>query len=94
MVNTTQAKRVNGFDKKFLGYGFTETSLPTKLIAKYNNFVVPVPFKGCIHIDDKKISLTKKERDKIFRKKHNYYFNNYLNLILQEKKLYKNYKRR
>lgn len=84
IVNNKQAKKVNGFDIKFIGYGFTETSLPTKLIAKYNTFVVPIPYKGCVHINDKKISLTKIKKDKIFRKKHDLYFNNYLNSTLKE----------
>jgi len=84
MVDAKASKDVKGFDKNFVGYGFTETSLPTKLIAKYNYFVIPVPFNGCVHINDNKISLVKEEKDKIFQEKHKYYFNHYLNLTLKQ----------
>lgn len=80
MVDTEDAKRCNGFDLSFSGYGFTETSLPTKLVAGFRNYLVPITQGGCLHIDDEKLNVPRKEKDKIFWDRHDFYFNHYLNL--------------
>lgn len=82
MVDRWDSLSVNGFDASFRGYGFTETSLPTKLIAAYGHYIVPVVENGCIHIEDKKANLARSEKDRAFRIKHEYYFNNYLKRTL------------
>lgn len=84
VVDRESSLVANGFDTSFQGYGFTETSLPTKLIAGYGHFVVPVARGGCVHIEDKKTNVSREEKDRIFRMKHEYYFNDYLNLTLEE----------
>jgi len=84
IVDTELSKKVNGFDESFEGYGFTETSLPTKLIAGYENFLVPVIQGGCLHIDDERINVSRKEKDMIFQKKHDFYFNQYLCLTWEQ----------
>lgn len=70
---------VDGFDTRFKGYGFTETSAVTKLITQRNNTVIPCIVGGALHVENKKISIPKYKKDKIFREKHNFYFNTYLN---------------
>lgn len=84
MVNTNQAKNVKEFNNSFGKYGFTETSLITKLVARYQTFVIPILEGGGIHAEDKDVSLAKKERDRLFRIKHKLYFNKFLNLTLKE----------
>ena len=84
MVSKSESLKVGGFDESFKNYGFTETSLPTKLIAIRNNFVIPVITGGGIHIEDKAINIGQAEKDKIFRQRHQYYFNTYLNLSVKE----------
>ncbi|MEI6288468.1 MAG: glycosyltransferase family 2 protein [bacterium] len=86
IVDTRQAKQVKGFSPSFTGYGFTETSLPTKLVSAFDNYIIPVPFKGGLHIEPKKSSLKheREKKDSLFRKRHGYYFNNYLQLTLQK----------
>jgi glycosyltransferase involved in cell wall biosynthesis len=84
IVDTKDSKKCHGFDLSFKGYGFTETSLPTKLIAGFDHFLVPVHIGGCIHIDDYEVNVSRKEKDKIFWEKHDFYFNNYLKLNWQQ----------
>jgi glycosyltransferase involved in cell wall biosynthesis len=74
---------VGSFDESFRGYGFTETSLPTKLIANFNDFVIPVLIGGGIHIKDEEVNVKQSDKCIIFREKHDYYFNKYLNLSLK-----------
>ncbi len=78
VVDRKDAVNVGGFDKSFKGYGFTETSLITKLIAIKDSCVIPIVIGGGVHIEDEKVNLSRKEKDKIFRQKHNYFFKTYL----------------
>ena len=80
MVDRKEALKVNGFNESFKGYGSTETSLPTKLIAMFGDFLIPVLVGGCLHIEDNQINVTRKDKDKIFWAKHDFYFNKYLAL--------------
>lgn len=84
MVNRKDCIEVGGFNLSFQGYGFTETSLATKLIAIKNNYVVPMLIGGGLHIDDPRVNHTRKEKDKIFWEKHDFYFNKYLFLTPKE----------
>jgi hypothetical protein len=84
MVDTDASRKVNGFDGAFEGYGFTETSLPTKLIAGHGHFLVPVIQGGCVHIDDEHINVSRQNKDRIFREKHDFYFNHYLCLTWEQ----------
>ena len=84
MVSRAAALAVNGFDRSFVGYGFTETSLPTKLIALYGQYVVPVIDGTCLHIDDDSEWLSRHEKNRLFRQKHAQYFNHYLELTCKE----------
>lgn len=62
VVDTKASSEVGGFDEAFVGYGFTETSLPTKLIAGLNHYVVPVLQGGCLHIDDEEVNVSRLEK--------------------------------
>lgn len=84
MVQRKEALLVGGFNESFSDYGFTETSLPTKLIAKFNHFVVPVNSNVNIHVGNQDIDISKEEKDLIFKKKHEYYFLEFMNLTLEE----------
>ncbi len=84
MVRRVAALFVGGFDHSFQGYGFTETSLPTKLIAAFGHFVVPVVGSGCLHIEDPNANASRRIKDEAFRKRHHYYFSHYLGLTLQQ----------
>lgn len=84
MVRRESSLAVNGFDRSFVGYGFTETSLPTKLVALYGHYVVPVTDGTCLHIDDDSEWLSRYEKNRSFRQKHTQYFNHYLELTCKE----------
>jgi glycosyltransferase involved in cell wall biosynthesis len=84
MVDTTKAKLVNGFDSSFTGYSFTETTLPTKLIALQGAYVIPSLVGGGMHIEDKEINVPYQEKIRLFRKRHDYYFNSYLKLSIDQ----------
>jgi len=84
IVDTVDAKKCNGFDPAFKGYGFTETSLPTKLIAGYGHCIVPILNGGCLHVDDDEVNVSRSDKDRIFQEKHNFYFNFYLNLTWKQ----------
>ena len=84
MVNRKESLIVNGFNESFQGYGFTETSLPTKLISILGHYLIPVLVGGGVHIEDKNVNVPRGEKDKIFWKKHDFYFNKYLNLTYEK----------
>ncbi len=84
MIDRESALAVNGFDRSFVGYGFTETSLPTKLIARYDHYVVPVIDGVCLHIDDDSEGPSRGEKNELFQQKYARYFNHYLELTCEE----------
>ena len=45
-------------------YGFTETSLPTKLICQFSSMLIPVLCGRGIHIDDPLINVSREEKTK------------------------------
>lgn len=69
---------IGNFDIRFVGYGFTETSAVTRMIAERDNVVVPVLKGGALHIEDELTNVPRAEKDKIFQKKHDFYFNVFL----------------
>jgi glycosyltransferase involved in cell wall biosynthesis len=80
IVDREQSLDVNGFDSMFDGYGFTETSLPTKLIAIKENFVIPQTVGRALHLERNPAHLNQWERNARFREKHALYFRRYLDL--------------
>jgi glycosyltransferase involved in cell wall biosynthesis len=75
---------VNGFDYRFNKYGFTETSLPTKLMAAHNCFLIPQLVGGAIHFIGNPAHLSQNKRNKYFQNAHKLYFNKYLSLSLKD----------
>lgn len=69
---------IGNFDTRFVGYGFTETSAVTRMVAERNNVVVPIITGGALHIEDELTNVPRAEKDKIFQKKHDFYFNVFL----------------
>lgn len=69
---------VGGFDVRFKGYGFTETSAVTRLVAERNNVVVPCLSGGGLHMDDSEINVSRVDKDRIFKEKHAFYFDVFL----------------
>lgn len=82
IVDRSSAIKVGGFNEIFKSYGFTETSLATKLIAIEGNYVIPILIGGGVHLEDPKTNIVQAEKDKIFKQKHDFYFNTYLNMTL------------
>ncbi|HCH59340.1 MAG TPA: hypothetical protein DEV73_01845 [Candidatus Zambryskibacteria bacterium] len=84
VVNREQAISVNGCSGVFGKYGFEETSLVTKLMVKYQSYLVPITERYAIHIYDKESGIEKHERDLLFQKTHEIYFNKYTKQTLNE----------
>jgi glycosyltransferase involved in cell wall biosynthesis len=83
MVDRLASNKVGGFSNAFSGYGFTEITLSTKLIAHQNSFAIPVPVGGGGHIEDADVNLTRTEKDVRFREKHNLFYNIYLHQTIE-----------
>ena len=83
-IDRALAVSLGGFDRAFTGYGFTETSLATKAVAISNTYVVPVVNGPCIHIEDKELVIPRIEKDRIFWERHRFFFDEYLDLDLQQ----------
>ncbi len=69
---------VRAFDSRFTGYGFTETSAVTKMVAERSNVVIPCLAGGAIHIEDEDTNVPRDKKNEIFKKKHDFYFNVFL----------------
>lgn len=69
---------VGSFDKRFKGYGFDETSAITRMIAERSNVVIPCKLGGALHIEDKDINISITDKDRIFKLKHDFYFEKFL----------------
>ena len=78
------AIEVNGCSGMFGKYGFEETSLVTKLMAKYDSFIIPVVDRYAVHIYDDLSAIEKSDRDTLFQKTHAIYFNQYIKQSLNE----------
>lgn len=77
-VNRSEILAVAGFDARFKGYGFTETSAITRMVAERLNVVVPCLDGGALHIEDESVNVSREEKDEIFKVKHDFYFNIFL----------------
>lgn len=83
-VERKNAVDVGGCSAIFGPYGFEETSLVTKLMAKFGTYIVPNSKSFCLHLEDKNTSISRTAKDHLFRKTHDIYFNKYLNFKLGE----------
>ena len=77
-VSRKEALSVGGFDKRFNNYGFTETPLPTKLIALRGNYLIPIVRSSAYHVENKKELENRYSKDKYFRQAHKLFFQTYL----------------
>ncbi len=85
MVDRKDSLSVGGFDKSFTGYGFTEQSLPAKLVSYYSTCLIPLVEHFAIHLNNESNSTqTKEEKYQIFKQRHDYFFNTYLQKTLSE----------
>lgn len=78
------AMSVNGCSGIFGKYGFEETSLVTKLMAKYHSYLIPVIDRYAVHMFDDESAIKKKKRDALFQKTHAIYFNQFIKQTLNE----------
>ncbi len=69
---------IGKFDIRFKGYGFTETSAITRLVAERDNVVIPCMIGGGLHINDDNVNISREEKDKLFKEKHAFYFDVFL----------------
>jgi len=83
-VNRDEAVKVGGFSNSFKNYGFTETSVSTKIIAKFGDYVVPVRFPYLLHLNDGGAALSQSDRDFYFRQAHHLFFEIYLKQDLEK----------
>lgn len=77
MVPTVVALSVGGQDLRFRNYGFTETSLITKLIIYANAYVIPISSHMCVHVETKG-AAERHRKDQLFRRAHERFFGEYL----------------
>lgn len=77
-VDRSEILAVDGFDVRFQGYGFTETSAVTRMVAERSNVVIPCLDGGALHIEDESVNVLREEKDRIFKMKHDFYFNTFL----------------
>lgn len=77
-VLKSEINAVGNFDTRFEGYGFTETSAVTRMIAERANVVIPSLHGGALHIEDELTNVPRAEKDEIFKQKHDFYFNRFL----------------
>lgn len=77
-VNRKYALEVGGCSDMFEFYGFEETSLCTKLIVVYDSYVIPVTTSNAIHLEVKNPLMSRKTKNKFFRKSHGVFFNKFL----------------
>jgi glycosyltransferase involved in cell wall biosynthesis len=83
-VNKSTAIEVGGFSKSFRNYGFTEIPLSTKIIARFDDYVIPVPSPYLLHLHNGGVSLSQHKRNEYFKEAHNLFFQVYLKQDLCE----------
>jgi glycosyltransferase involved in cell wall biosynthesis len=74
-VLKSEINAIGNFDTRFKGYGFTETSAVTRMVAELSNIIIPSVNGGALHIEDELTNIPRDEKDKIFKQKHDFYFN-------------------
>lgn len=72
------ARSCDGFDAINGPYGFVETTLVTKLIARTGCPVVPLAARFSLHIDDRTVAIPRARRDELYREAHRRFFGAYL----------------
>lgn len=77
-VYKTEINAIGNFDTRFKGYGFTETSAVTRMVAELGNVVIPSLNGGALHVEDELTNVPRAKKDKIFKQKHDFYFNTFL----------------
>lgn len=77
-VNRAKALAVGGCDPLFNSYAFEETSLITKLIACYHDYVIPLTERFALHIEDTMIGESREKKYALFRQAHQRYFELFL----------------
>lgn len=77
-VHKAEIDAIGHFDTRFKGYGFTETSAVTRMVAESNNVVIPSLNGGALHIEDELTNVPRAKKDEIFKQKHDFYFNVFL----------------
>jgi GT2 family glycosyltransferase len=76
-VPTMQALEVGGFDESFALYGFTETTLVTKLIAQ-GVPVIPQSKAAALHVEWNTAHLSQSDRTSRFRSAHSQFYKDFL----------------
>ncbi len=84
MVDRKLAQLVNGCDYLFVEYGFEETSLATKLIVYCGSYIIPETSAYPIHIICEQGEKNRPEKNTLFRKAHDLYFNKFLKRKINE----------
>jgi hypothetical protein len=69
---------VGGCDPLFDSYAFEETSLITKLIAAYHDYVIPLTERYALHVEDEAIGESREMKYALFRQAHQRYFGLFL----------------
>lgn len=77
-VYKAEINAIGNFDTRFKGYGFTETSAVTRMVAELDNVVIPSLNGGALHIEDELTNVPRAKKDEIFKQKHDFYFNTFL----------------
>lgn len=72
-VPVTAALEVGGFDESFTGYGFTETSLIARLVAR-GVPVVPQIERAALHVEHNPAHHCQSERDRLLALAHRRFF--------------------
>lgn len=76
-VPTNTAIQIGGFDESFATYGFTETTLVTKLIA-HGIPVIPQVKAAAVHVENNPNHHSQKERNALFRIAHRKFFTEFI----------------
>ncbi|MBA2678458.1 MAG: glycosyltransferase family 2 protein [Ktedonobacteraceae bacterium] len=77
-VAREKALAVGGCDPLFPSYSFEETSLITKVIASFHDYVIPLTRRFALHLEDTTIGETRDMKYALFRKAHQRYFEVFL----------------
>lgn len=77
-VNREKALAVGGCDPLFNTYAFEETSLVTRLVACYHEYVIPLIEHFALHIEDDSIGENREMKYRLFRQAHQRYFQEFL----------------
>lgn len=77
-VSREKALAVGGCSPLFDAYAFEETSLVTKLLASFGEYVIPLTQYFALHLEDTTIGEAHDMKYALFRKAHRRYFEQFL----------------